>query len=100
MKWGWRQAMAEAILVSGAGCSAITRQSREGEGRTDDQRGRVKVRQAGALGVGGLGRWSGTPMREWRARRAQVGACGPRADEGRDASWSGADASLPGMAPT
>jgi hypothetical protein len=47
--------MAEAILVSGAGCSAITRQSREGEGRTDDQWGRVKVRQPGALGVGGLG---------------------------------------------
>ena len=55
VKWGWRQAMAEAILVSGAGCSAITRQSREGEGRTDDQWGRVKVRQPGALGVGGLG---------------------------------------------
>ena len=35
-----------------------------------------------------------------RGGGTQGGACGPRADEARESSWSSANASLPRMAPT
>jgi hypothetical protein len=60
---------AEAISISGAGCAAITRQSREGEGWTDDLRddgvrgGRRALRGNGAdASSPGMGRGADARM--------------------------------------